>query len=188
GNQDEAIKKLEEARKELEKLLRQLREEELERLLANLQRRCERMLQMQTAVLEETVRLDKAVNQNSDRKPNRTQEHESLKLSDKEEQIVREANNTLQLLAEEGSAVAFAEVLGQVRDDMRTVARRFVRADVGHVTQEIEQSIIAMLKEMIEALKKKQQQMQDNKNKPPPPSSSHPPPPRLPPLPTHLPL
>jgi hypothetical protein len=176
GNQDEAIRKLEEARKELERLLKQLREEELERLLANLQRRVERMLQMQMAVLDETLRIDKAVNQNSDRKPNRTQEQESLKLSDREEQIVREANNTLQLLAEEGSAVAFAEVLGQVRDDMRTVARRLVRADVGHVTQEIEQSIIAMLKEMVEALKKKQQQMQDQKNQPPPPSGGQPPP------------
>jgi hypothetical protein len=176
GEQDEAIKKLEAARQELERLLRQLREEELERLLANLQRRLERMLQMQMAVLDGTLRLDKAVNQNSDRKPNRGQEQESLKLSDSEEQIVREANNTLQLLAEEGSAVAMAEVLGQVRDDMRTVARRLVRADVGHVTQEIEQSIIAMLKEMIEAVKKKQQQMQDNKNQPPPPSGGQPPP------------
>lgn len=163
-NQDEAIKKLEEAKKKLEAILKQIREEELERLLADLQRRFERMLQLQIGVAEDTVRIDKAVNQNSDRKPDRQQEQESLKLSDREQEIVREADRTLQLLAAEGSAVAFAEVMTQVRDDMRHVARRLGKADVGHVTQAIEQDIIAMLKEMIEAVKKQQQQMQDKKN------------------------
>src|SRR5262249_44720726 len=174
-NQDEALKDLEAARKQLEELLRQLREEEQERILVDLQRRCERMLQMQTAVMEDTVRLDKAIQQNSDRKPDRTQEQDSLKLSDREEDIVREANRALQILATEGSAVAFAEVFTQVRDDMRTVSRRLGKVDVGHVTQATEQDIIAMLKEMIEALKRQQQKLQEQKNQPPPPGGEPPP-------------
>lgn len=167
--QDEAIRKLEEARKRLEELLRQMREEEKLQLLAALQARCERMLQMQTAVLEETVRLDKAIQITSDKKPTRTEEQASLKLSDRELEIVRDANSCLQLLAAEGSAVAFAEVLAQVRDDMQAVARRLGRVDVGHVTQATEQDIIAMLKQMIEALKKQQQQIREHQNQPPPP-------------------
>ena len=44
----------------------------------------------------------------------------------------------------------------EVRDDMLNVTRRLGRADVGSVTQLTEQDIIAILKEMIEALKKAQ--------------------------------
>lgn len=175
-DQDDAVKKLEDARKKLEALLKQIREEELERKLADLQRRCERMLQMQTAVLEDTVRIDKAINLNTDRKPDRTQEQDSLKLSDRENEIVREADRALAILAEEGSAVAFAEVFTQTREDMKHVARRLGKVDVAHVTQAIEQDIITMLKEMIEALKQQQQQMQDKKNQPPPSNQQNPPP------------
>src|ERR1700741_2714389 len=49
---------------------------------------------------------------------------------------------------------------------MRHVARRLGKADVGTVTQVIEEDIIAVLKEMIDALKKAQKQMQENKNNP----------------------
>jgi hypothetical protein len=62
--------------------------------------------------------------------------------------------------------VAFPEVLMQVRDDMQNVARRLGKADVGEVTQTIEQDIIATLKEMIEALKKAQQNLQNKNQKP----------------------
>ncbi|HLN27628.1 MAG TPA: hypothetical protein VK395_07770 [Gemmataceae bacterium] len=154
NKQDDAIKKLEEARKRLEEALRQLREEELQRLLANLQARCERMLAMQIEVYEGTMRVEKAIEQNPEKKAGRTEEQRSLQLSDREQEIVRQANNAIQLLENEGSAVAFPEVFTQVRDDMQHVARRLGKADVGRVTQSIEEDIIATLKEMIEALKK----------------------------------
>ncbi|GBD36224.1 hypothetical protein HRbin36_01345 [bacterium HR36] len=56
----------------------------------------------------------------------------------------------------EGSAVAFAEVLQQVRQDMARVSTRLYKTDPGTETQAIERDIIDMLKEMIEALKKAQ--------------------------------
>src|SRR5207253_8615489 len=40
------------------------------------------------------------------------------------------------------------------REDTRNGSRRLSKADVGSVTQNVEQDIIALLKEMIEALKK----------------------------------
>ena len=55
--QNQAIEKLEAAKKELERLLRQLREEEIERVLAQLQQRCEKMLAMQQMVLAGTVNV-----------------------------------------------------------------------------------------------------------------------------------
>jgi hypothetical protein len=164
--QDKAIDKLEEARRKLEEILRQLREEEQERILAALQQRVERMLQMQIEVYEGTTRVERAIADNPDKKPTRANEQRALQLCDREEEIIKEANKAIQLLQEEGSAVAFPEVFTQVRDDMRNAARRLGKADVGQVTQVIEQDIINTLKEMVEALKKAQQRLQARKGQP----------------------
>ena len=155
AKQDKAVDELEKARKKLEDILRQLREEEIERLLAALQSRCEKMLQMQLEVYEGTVRVDKAIRDNPDKKPTRVNEQKSLQLSDQEEKIVSEANKAIELLRAEGSAVAFPEVFFQVHDDMQHVAHRLGKVDPGTVTQVIEQDIITTLKDMIEALKKR---------------------------------
>ncbi len=174
-HQDRAIAELEKARQRLEEILRQLREEEQERLLAALQQRCERMLQMQIEVYEGTVRVDHAVAENPDHRPTRAEEQRALQLSDREEKIVLEANKAIQVLEAEGSAVAFPEVFTQVRDDMQNVARRLGKADAGSVTQVIEQDVINTLKEMIEALKKARKKLQESRSQPPP-SSGQPPP------------
>jgi hypothetical protein len=155
-DQDDAIKELNEARKKLEDLLRQLREEELERLLANLQLRCEKMLAMQIRVYDGTIGVDKAIQANANKKANRNNEQDSLKLSDDEKAIVTEASKAIQILEDEGSAVAFPEVFVQVREDMKNVQRRLGVVDTGKVTQATEEDIINTLKEMIEALKKAQ--------------------------------
>ena len=167
-DQDKALKELEEARKKLEEILRQLREEELERLLAALEARCRHMLAMQIEVRDGTVRVFKAIEENADKKPTRANEQRALQLSDREQQIVDEATAAIKLLEAEGSAVAFPEVFIQLREDMRHVTRRLGKADVGTVTQVIEDDIIQTLKEMIEALKKAQQQMQANRSNPNP--------------------
>jgi len=160
-NQDDAIKKLEEVRKQWEALLRQLREEEMKRLLDALQARCQRMLALQLEVQDGTLRVDKAIAENPDKKASRAEEQRSLQLSDREQLIVQEARLALQLLESEGSAVAFPEAFSTVRDDATHVARRLGKADVGAVTQTIEQDIIALLKEMIEALEKAKQDLQN---------------------------
>jgi hypothetical protein len=157
--QSQAIAKLEEARRKLEEILRQLREEEIERLLAKLEQRCRFMLAIQIEVYEGTVRVDKAIGTNPDKKASRAEEQRALQLSDREEVIVVEANKAIGLLEAEGTAVAFPQMFEQVRDDAKNVARRLGKADVGTVTQVIEQDIIAALKDMIEALKKAQQDL-----------------------------
>jgi hypothetical protein len=160
--QDKAIQELEKLKKKLEEILRQLREEEMERLLAALQARCERMLQLQIEIYEGTKRIDEAIHTAADHKPDRNNVQRSLNLSDRELEIVRGAAGALALLRDEGSAAAFPEAFVQVRDDATHVTRRLGKVDVGSVTQVIEQDIIATLKDMIEALKKKRQDMQNN--------------------------
>ncbi|MHB1422289.1 MAG: hypothetical protein ACYC3I_03640 [Gemmataceae bacterium] len=153
-----ALDKLNQAKKALEDLLRQLREEEIERLLARLEARCRRMLALQIGVRDDTVALDKVIKTTdpNDSLTVRSNRQASNGLSDREEEIVKEARAGLALLEAEGSAVAFAEVFSQVKGDMETVAARLRRTDTGVVTVTIEEQIIDTLKEMIEALKKAQ--------------------------------
>jgi len=177
-DQAKAVDKLKQAQKKLEELLKQLREEEIERLLAQLQGRCEKMLAMQIAVKDGTVALDKIITGNPDKKSSRAEDQKALELSDKEDEISKEANKALTLIEAEGSAVAFAEVFKQVLGDMNTTAGRLRRADVGEVTVAIEDDIIDALKEMVAALKKARKDNQEPKPPMPPmpPSSGGMPP------------
>jgi hypothetical protein len=158
AKQDKALEQLKYAKKRLEDLLKQTREEEIERLLAALQARCERMLALQIGVRDSTVTLDKDIDKKD---PSREQQQNSNVLSDREEEIIREASKAINIIQAEGSAIAFAEVFLQVRSDMTTVATRLRRTDTGVVTQTVENDIIATLQEMVEALKKARK---DNKN------------------------
>jgi hypothetical protein len=148
--QEEAIRELEQARSALEQILRQLREEEVQRMLVSLEARFAKMLQMQREVLEGTVRLDKIP------QPERTHEHEiqAGRLSSKEAEIDLEAEKALTLLREDGTAMAFPEALGQVRQDIQQVVERLSAAKVDKITQGIEEDIIAAFDEMLQALKK----------------------------------
>jgi len=159
--QEEAIRELERAKAEIEEILRQLREEQIARLLAMLEARFRAMLQMQQEVYEGTCRLDRVPQEQ------RTHNHEieSGRLSNKESRIVVEVDKALLLLREDGSAVAFPEAIEQMREDMVQVVQRLAQAKVDKITQAIEEDIIAALKEMIEALKKAQK---DLKNQRPP--------------------
>jgi len=159
-DQSRAADLLRQARQKLEELLRQLREEEQLRVLADLQRRCEKMLAMQEAVYRDTVKLDQRVQANPDKKPTREEEILSGVLSRREDEIVAEADRAIALIQAEGSAVAFAEVFQQLRQDMARVSTRLYKTDPGAETQAIEQDIIETLKEMIEALKKEIQRRQ----------------------------
>lgn len=153
--QEEAIRELEQAKAELEEILRQIREEEIGRVLEMLEARFTRMLGMQRDVLEGTVRLDKVPAEDRDH----NHEIEAGRLSSKEAEIVVEADRALGLLREDGSAVAFPEAVEQMRADMSQVADRLSRAQVDHMTQVIEEDIIAALEEMIAALKKAIEEM-----------------------------
>ncbi|MFO0969667.1 MAG: hypothetical protein U0793_29260 [Gemmataceae bacterium] len=160
----DAAKELEKAKKKLEELLKQIREEELERLLAALQARCEKMLAMQIRVQAETIDIFKLAQLNADKQPDRDGKLRSIKQADEEKNIVAEATKAIQMLEAEGSAVAFPVIFDQVREDMKIVQRRLELADVNPVTQAIEQDIIDTLKEMIEALKKQRQENKDSKS------------------------
>jgi hypothetical protein len=176
--QDKAIESLAKAIEELKKKLKQLREEEMLKTLAALEARCNRMLSMQIEVYEGTKAVHSIVVKNGNMKT--TAEHQkSQQLGDKETEIVSEAEKALKLLESEGSAVAFASVLEEVKGDMQAVQKRLAATWVDTDTQVIEENIIQILKDMIAALKKAQQDIKDQQGKPSPPSDGKPGPKQL---------
>ena len=88
-----AIAALEKAKAELAKILRQLREEEIERVLALLEARFRKILRLQKRVYEETVTLDQTVGKKRDR----SFEIEASRLSEKQSKIVGLVDATLVL-------------------------------------------------------------------------------------------
>ncbi|HZZ74063.1 MAG TPA: hypothetical protein VFE24_17555 [Pirellulales bacterium] len=167
--QEEAMNELKNAKAELEEILRQLREEEIQRTLAMLEARFHKMLEMQVEVYEGTKRVDQIGDDDRDQDA----ELESRKLSRKESNITTEADKCLEILREEGTSVAMPEAVLQMRDDMEQVTVRLARTSVGKITQGVEEDIITALEEMIAALKKAQKD-QKSRNQPPMPSEGEP--------------
>ena len=160
--QAQALKELEQAKADLEEILRQLREEQMSRMLAMLEGRFRKMLDAQVEVYEGTKRLDQVAQAERDR----DDEIEAGRLSRKEAEIVVEAEKCLGLLREEGSAVAFPEAVVEMREDMQSVVERLARSEVGQLTQAVETDIIAALEEMIAAFKKAQKEMEQKQQQP----------------------
>ena len=170
ANRDEATIKQRDAEEEirkaidrLERILRQLREEEMQRELARLESRLRKMAALQSRILDDTVALSATPVEQRNR-------HVDLKAGDlafAEKDVTLEADRAMLLLREEGSSVAFPEVLDQIRGDTRVVAERLAETKIDVVTQGIQKDILAALEEMIATtqkaqrdLEKKQQQQQ----------------------------
>jgi len=162
--QSDAIEKLEKAQAELEKKLKQLREEELLKMLANLEARCQKMLQMQTEVYQMTKALHAIVQKNPGQKATKAEEQKAGTQSDKEGEIISEADKTIEILKAEGSSVAFPAVFEEVRRDMARVQQYLAQTRVDNLTQDKEEDIISTLKEMIEALRKQQKNIQSGQS------------------------
>ncbi|HBO42931.1 MAG TPA: hypothetical protein DD670_03150 [Planctomycetaceae bacterium] len=161
-DQEEAIRELEQAKAELEEILRQLREEEIERMLTLLEARFKKMLDLQRAVYKDTKRLDGVPGEQR----GHDHEIEASRLSRRQSQIVLEADKALLLLREDGTSVAFPEALSQTRDDMRQVMVRLARAEVGSITQSIEEDVITALEEMLAALEKALEDQEARRGRP----------------------
>lgn len=162
--QSKAVEELEQAKAELEHILRQLREEELERILVMLEARFRKMLDEQVEVYDETKKLDSA----SEKAPEHELEIASGRLSRKETLIVREADRALLLLREDGTSTAFPEAIEQARDDMQSIAERLRETRVDLITQGLEEDVIAALEETLAALQQALKDLREQKGQPQP--------------------
>ena len=158
-DQEEARRLLELAQAELEEILRQLREEEVERTLTQLETRFRKMLAMQIAVFDDTQRLVKI----PEAKRNKSFQIQSNKVALAERRIVDEADRAILLLVEEGSSVAFPEATEQMRGDMEQIAKQLSEANVSQMTVGLEEDVITALEEMIAALQQAQKDAEERK-------------------------
>lgn len=154
--QQKALEELETARAELEEILRQLREEEVERLLVQLETRLRGMLRVQKAVLAATEKIASDESRLADRET----QIEASRISRDQTTVANDAERALAMVRDDGSAVAIAEAIEQVRDDARQVAARLSRTDVSATTQGIQRDIVTGLQEMLSALEKAQRDQQ----------------------------
>ncbi len=148
--QQRAIEELEQARAELQEILRQVREEEVERLLVRIEARVRDMLRIQREVLSSTRRLAEDPRPAADR----ARQLESARIGREQATVSEAAARALTLVRDDGSAVAVPQALEQVRDDADQSAARLSRGDVGSATVAIEEDIVAGLEELLAALER----------------------------------
>jgi hypothetical protein len=146
--QDKALEELENARAELEEILRQVREEEVERLLVQLEARVREMLRAQRGVQSAADALAGGASAGRER------ELAAAKLGREQEAVGAAAVKALALVRDDGTAVAIPQALEQIRDDAQQAAARLARGDVGGTTRGIVGDLVAGLEELLAALEK----------------------------------
>lgn len=146
--QDEAIRQLQEAIKELEEILRQLRQEEQRQMLESLESRFKKMLEMEKVIHDGTVTLGRTP---ADRFT-RADEQKALALSRRQTDVIKEIDQALFVMREDGSAMAMPEAAEQARSDMILIESLLGKSDTGSMTQNLEKDVIAALEEMIASL------------------------------------
>jgi hypothetical protein len=160
--QEKALEDLRTAKANLEEILRQLREEEMKRILTGLIVRMQKVLMIQIEIRDGTVRLEKV--------PAAERSHgheiESGRLSARERSIVKDVEDALMVLREEGSAVAMPVALQQVHDDMQQIEQRLGQGKTEVLTQAIESDVIKELEEIIDAFKKAKERAENKDKKP----------------------
>ena len=160
--QERAIEELETARAELEEILRQLREEEVTRLLVQLETRLRGMLKAERSVLADAERLAAAAAPSE-----RERQLEAARLGREQAAITAEAGKALVLLRDDGSAVAIPQALEQVHEDSGQAAGRLARGDTGRDTVGLLGEIVTGLEEMLTAVERARADQQDAAAKPP---------------------
>ncbi len=166
-NQEKAIEELEAARAELEEILRQVREEEIERLLVHLETRLRSMLRAEKAVLSGCEKLAAAAASLAGGETGgqiRERELEAARLSREQSAVAADAAKALVLVRDDGSAVAIPEALEQVRLDCLQSASRLGRGDVGGTTRGIVQDVVTSLEEMLAALERAQREQSQKRD------------------------
>ena len=156
-DQEEALAELEAARAELEEILRQLREEEIERLLVKLEARIRDMLRAERMILRGIQQL----RNNAAERTQREQELESTRLGSEQNVVTATITRALTLVRDDGSAVAIPEALQQIREDSTMAAGRLKESDYSQFTQGIIEDLVVSLEELLSALERAEREQQD---------------------------
>jgi len=153
-DQDEAKKKMEEAKKDLDDAIAQLEEQKQDQAIAKIIDMLGKMLETQKAATSDTRTLD---GKKADGKAwTRPEELAVAKLSTQEGTLGDESTKIIKMLTEEGTTAVFPRVLKQVEVDLRDLQNMLGEKQTGELTQAIQGSVEKNIQGMIDALKKEQ--------------------------------
>ncbi|MGZ0168407.1 MAG: hypothetical protein ACKVHE_02520 [Planctomycetales bacterium] len=88
-------------------------------------------------------------------------------LATQEEEIVQEVDKALVVLREEGSSVAFPEAVEAIREDAASIVQLLDQGKAGELTQTLEQAVIEAVEEMVDALQKEMEKKKDDEEQQP---------------------
>jgi len=149
-----AITNLNAAISELEDFIKQKRDEEREKTLATLLARAKKMLQAQLEVQDGTAALDKSIRAATDKKDALLWAGKSNKLASKELEVVKDSEEVVKLIKEEGNAGVFLQAFEGVRADGDLIYIRLGRTETGTVTQATIDDNVETLKDIVKALER----------------------------------
>jgi len=158
--QEQALQRLKQAKDQMDDVLDQMRKEQQEELLAALEARFRAMLAQQLEVNKGTLALAELGASNW----KRSDQLELAELSRKQKWVGDQADQTMQILVEEGTTVVFPQIIEQVRDDGREVAGRIGSADVGPGVQATQGELEQAIRDLLGAVKKMQEELQQQEN------------------------
>ena len=157
--QREAEAQLQKALDEIEERLNQLREETKEEKLARLESRFKEMLQRQVVASVMTTEIeDKKINLKQLRRRDQLM---MLQLATEEDEISELAQQAYELLLEDGTSIAFPEIVQDLRLDLASCSELLQKEETGLLTQLVQKEIESTLRELLESL---QEEKKDNKS------------------------
>lgn len=163
NKQDKAITELQEAANKLEEMLNQLREEEKEMVLAALEARFQRLLAMQTQIMEGTT--DLIATPRTDWLDNAVSACRAL--GQQQTELTRECSYTTSLLREDGTSVSILVAVEDIESDMGKIAERLQQTKADSLTQSMQMDVIEALKELVETTQKEMSEMKQQQQQPP---------------------
>ena len=157
-DEDQALEELHAAAAKLEEMLKQLREEEKEMMLAALEARFQRMLIAETQIHEGTVSLAATPQKDwLDQYYSRCRE-----LAQLQSELTQECAQTVNLLREDGSSVSILLAVEDIEADMGSVTGWLQESKVTELTQSVQTDILESLRQLIEATQQEMQEMKEH--------------------------
>jgi hypothetical protein len=152
----QALTHLEQAKKLLDDVVRQMRDEVLARLVNNLLERSKALRAKQAAVLESTQKLQMTIEKRPAKKADRDDVQTALSLSDDQVHLVQETTKVLEILeSEDGKELAgLRTAVAEAREEMKQVRQLLAGVEVGAKTGKLQQTILERLGTMIATLEK----------------------------------
>jgi len=150
--QEKAVDELKQALDQIEKRLAQLREETLIDRLARLEARFRSMLSKQTEVTQSTVSVH--AKQTVAGKLTRGDLIGLRKLATEERELAEEANQTNEMLIEDGTSIVFPRVVSNLQADLVRLGELLEDGRADEYTQALQHDVAVTLQELIDALQR----------------------------------